>query len=151
VETFIVKDIRKQEYLKDFSEVYLIGRKIYNRGPYGHYELVTVKRAVNHENKKVVSIVTKMLQDDEVKLFTTPKFSRESAFHSSLTVYTLTETSQHQTELNYEYLANTNHWLLNKEVTVSQVFSSMSKSIKELLDSIELEAAFLKKELASKK
>src|SRR5690349_21807224 len=43
VETFVVKDIRQMDYFKEVSEVYLLGRQIYNRGAYGFYELVTVR------------------------------------------------------------------------------------------------------------
>lgn len=150
VETFIVKDIRQAESFQGMSEFFLVGRQVYNRGSFGFYELATVREYLNERNQKTVSVVLKMLDDADVRLFTTPKFDKASAFDNSTTVYTLTELSSNITSMTYEYTADTDHWLLNKEVSVPQVFVSISKSVNDLVKTVEAESSLQKRELASK-
>lgn len=150
VETFMVKDINQMHYFKDLSEAYLLGRLGYNRGLFGYYELVTVHEGMNDKNQKTVTISLRMLDDNEVKVFTTPKFSRDSAFEQTRTIFTLTQLSPNQTHLTFHYEAKTDHWLLNKEISVPQVFASMGKSINDLVDSVEMQSSYHKREVASK-
>ena len=151
VESFVVKDIKPQEYLQNLTDYYLIGRQIYNRGSYGFYELVQVKDSVNEKNQKTSDIKIRMLTDEEVKLFTDPKFARNTAFDHSASRYTLVAISPNETLLTYEYNAGTDHWILNKEISVPQVFASISKTIVNLMNSVEAEASVQKRELASQK
>lgn len=150
VETFVVKDIRQAEHFKHLSEIYLVGRQVYNRGSFGYYELVQVSHSQNDKKQKTTTIMMRMLGDDEVRGFTSPKFSKESAFDNSQATYTLTEVAPNLTHMTYEYSAETDHWLLNKEVSVPQVFASISKSINDLMKTVEAESSFQKRELASK-
>lgn len=149
IESFVVKDVTITDEQKKFSEAYLIGRKIYNRGSFGYYEMVTVKDEVV-DNKKIVTVDIRMLTNDEVKSFTSPKFERESVFDSSSTKFVIKEISPNTTFISYEYLADTDHWLLNKEVSVPQVFASISKSVNDLMTSLETDSSSQKRELASK-
>lgn len=150
VESFVVKEIREMEYFKEVSEVYLLGRVIYNRGSYGYYELVTVREGTNEKNQKTITVSLRMLDDKEVKLYTNPKFSKESAFDSSSSTFVLTQVGPTETQIQYKYSAATDHWLLNKEVSVPQVFASISKSINDLVKTVEDESTYQKRELASK-
>lgn len=150
VESFIVTNLREMEHYKNFSEVYLVGRQVYNRGSFGYYELVQIAETVNDKKQKVITITAKMLDDAEVRVFSSPKFTKESAFDSSFAKYVLTETAPNMTHMTYEYSAETDHWILNKEVSVPQVFSSISKSINDLVKTVEAESSFQKRELASK-
>lgn len=147
IESFVVSELRPTHQAT--GEFYLVGRQVYNRGNSGYYELVQVNEGRNNNNQKTISISFKMLNDQEVKAFTSPKFSNDSAFDSSLTTFTLTEISPYQTHMTYEYSAQTDHWLLNKEVSVPQVFASISKSINNLLKTVEAESSFQKRKLAS--
>lgn len=140
VETFVVEEKLNR---------YLIGKRIYNRGSSNYYELVQVQESRNHKNQKMITVHFNMLADHEVKAFTTPKFSNDSAFDKSSTTFVLTEISPYQTHLTYKYTAETDHWLLNKEVTVPQVFASISKSINNLLKTVEAESSYQKRKLAS--
>jgi len=149
IETIVIKDIKRPENLKSFKDSYLIGRRVYNRGEFGYYELVTVRESLNEKNQKVTHIDLTMLNDDEVKNYTDLKIKKDSAFDSSISSYKVTEVSPTETLVRYEYSATTKHWLLNKEITVPQVFSSISKGINLLFESIEGESSFLKREVAS--
>ena len=151
VETFMVSDFRKMDYFKSFSEVYILGKRVYNRGSFGYYELVTVSQSQNEKNQKTITVVLRMLDDKEVKVFMSPKIKKESAFDSSSSVFTLTEVASNQTLLRFEYNAETDHWLLNKEVSVPQVFASISNSVNQLIKTVETESSIQKRALASKK
>ena len=150
IESFIVKDIKPNSELIGVSEFYLVGRKVYNRGHAGFYELITIREGVNKGKQKTIIISLKMLDDSEVRSFTNPKFEKSSAFDSSVSVYTLTQLSPQRTNLRFKFIANTDHWLLNKEVAAPQVFASISKSMNETMETIEAGSEFQKRELASK-
>lgn len=151
VESFIIKDLKTTGWQKETNEVdrFLIGRQIYNRGSYGHYEIVQVFETLNDKNQKTVKIVQRMLNDKEVKKYISPKFSKDSAFENSIATFILTEVSPTETAFEYEYIADTEHWILNKEISVPQVFSSMSKSINDLVDILTNESKNKIRDLAS--
>lgn len=149
VESFVIKNIKNAEKFKNYNEAYLLGRVVYNRGSFGFYELVTITEGKNHLNQRTISIATRMLEDKEAKVYTNTKMSKESAFDQSSTRFILTEISPNETKVKYEYKATTDHWILNKEVSVPQVFASMSKSINDLIQTIEDESTIQKRELAS--
>lgn len=149
IESFVVKEIPLNETHKAFSEVYLVGRKIYNRGTFGYYEIVTVKNELV-DAKKVTTVDIRMLSNEEVKAFISPKIERESVFDSSMARFVLKEISPTETSVSYEYSSETDHWLLNKEVSVPQVFVSISKSVNDLMTSLESDSSSQKRELASK-
>lgn len=148
IETFIVKDLKPVEAYKGV-EHYLVGRQVYNRGTYTYYELVQIKYGMNDKNQKTLTISLEMLEDSEVKNFTEPKFGKDTAFDKSGSSYTLTEVGPSETHMDYEYHAETDHWILNKEVSVPQVFASISKSINDLMKTVEAESSSQKRELAS--
>jgi hypothetical protein len=150
VESFYVRDL-KPGYVADKGETerYIVGRLVYNRGSFGYYELVKVFDGVNSKGQKTVMIVQKMLEDKEVKQYISPKFEKESAFNKSTGVYTLTMLGPKETELSYDYKADTDHWILNKEVSIPQVFSSISKSINDLVKTVDAESIIQSRDLAS--
>ncbi len=149
IETFVLADIRKMDDFKEVSEAYVLGRHVYNRGDYGYYELVTVRNTINDKGQKTTTITLRMLQDKEARLYITPKFPRESPFKTSLGIFKLTQRGPDETHLSYEYTASTDHWLLNKVIVVPQVFSSISKSINDMIKTVEEESSWQKRELAS--
>jgi len=151
VETIVVKDINKSGWTKDLNEVdrYVLGRQIYNRGSFGHYELVIVYEGKNTENQKIITVTQKMMNDEETKKYTKPVFEKDSAFDNAISTYTLTETGPNETTVTYEYKAETEHWILNKEVSVPQVFSSISKSINDLVKTMDEQSSLQSRDIAS--
>lgn len=150
IETFLVKDVNKVPGFEEFSEYYLLGRRVYNRSAYGFYDLVTVKESVNDKNQKVITVSTRMLNDDEVTKFTTPKFEKDTVFDTTTGVFTLTSISPTETHFSYEYKTETTHWLLNKEIAVPQVFASIGKTMNQLFKTVEMESQVQKRDVASK-
>lgn len=148
IESFIEKTISSEPSKN--AEAYLLARQIYNRSRYGYYELVTVEESVTQKNLQKIVINLKMLSDSEVRKITAPKFSQESAFNESLGTFVLTELTPDSTNLSYTYSAETDHWLLNKELSVPRVFSSIAQSLNDLFKAIEDEALVKKKEEKAK-
>jgi hypothetical protein len=150
IESFIVKDI-KSGWTKDAGEIdrFVIGRQIYNRGHFGYYELVKYFSGANEKGQKTFTVVQRMLENKEVKEYISPKFEKESAFNKSTGTYTLTQIGPKETELSYEYKADTDHWILNKEVSIPQVFASISKSINDLVKTIDAESQSQNRDVAS--
>jgi hypothetical protein len=151
VETMEYKDIKKTGWTKEANETerYVLGRQVYNRGSFSYYELVRVYESKNEKKQKVVKVEQKMLSDKQVKEYIKPAFEKESAFTETSGTFTLTEVSPTETILTYEYSAETDHWILNKEVSVSQVFSSISKSINDLVKTLAKESSLKNRDIAS--
>jgi hypothetical protein len=137
VETQILRDL-KNGWKREKHEVdrFVLARQVFNRGSFYFYELVRIYEYQDSENKKVIKIVQTLLDDKEVSTFVDPLFKKDSAFEKTTSTFILTQLSDQQTLLNYEYLAETDHWILNKEVSVPQVFSSISKSINDLVKTV---------------
>ena len=51
-------------------------------------------------------------------------------------IFTLTPKGPKQTELDYSYEMQTDHWLISKSISVSQVFDNMASSLNDLSKSI---------------
>lgn len=151
IETFFVRDIKNKNLSKNIIDTYLLGRHIFNRGTFGYYELIIIKESLNRKKQKTITVSSTMLNDNEVRKFTSPKFNRETAFDKTEWRFKLTRLSEIETHVSYKYTAQTNHWILNKEVSVSQVFVSMSKSISDLLTSVEKESLIQKQASQTKK
>ncbi len=151
VESIITRDIGS-EFAKEQNEVdrMVIARRVYNRGSFSYNELVTVFEYKNSDNQKVVKIIQKMLEDSETKKYMKPLVSKDTAFDATTGTFILTEVSPTETKMDYIYNSETTHWILNKEVSVSQVFSSISKSLNDLLDIVEKESSTYTRDIASK-
>jgi hypothetical protein len=151
VETQVIRKIKQTGWTKEEGEVdrFLLARQVYNRGSFGYYELVRIYESKDAENKRTIRVVQTMLTDSQVKNYTTPIFEKDSAFDKSISTFTLTEVKPNETALSYEYNAETKHWILNKEVSVPQVFASISKSINDLVKTVVTESAIQSRDVAS--
>ncbi len=151
IEQAVVKNLRQGTWQKDENEKerFVVARKIYNRGESGHYELVKIKETTNVLKQNTVIIEEEMLTNDQARNYVSVKFKKDSAFETSKTRYTLTEIAPGKTELRYIYKGTTTHWVLNKELSVPQVFSSLTKSINNLVSTIGTEAEVQTRSIAS--
>lgn len=149
IEAFEVTDLKTPFSNNAQDQKHLIGKQIYNRGHYGFYELVEVKNQKNENSQNQIVITQRMLNDQEVKELTTAKFPQDSSFKTSFIKYVLTETSPSSTRIDYFSDAQTEHWVLNKELSIPQVFASLGKGIQELLKSVELDSRTHNRDIAS--
>lgn len=137
IETFIIKEIKNKIHGPDVIDSFIMGRLVYNRGTFGHYEIITINKTHNSHKQQVITVNGKMLTDDEVKKYTEPKFTKNSAFDKTEWKFNLIQLSEKETLLTYTYSAWTNHWILGKEISVPQVFETMSRNINDLIRSVE--------------
>lgn len=153
IETLVVKDLRQGTWKKEENEVerFVVARKIYNRGESGYYELVKVKESLNVLKQKMIVIEEDMLSNDQARNYVSVRFKKETPFETSKIRFTLTEISPGKTELRYIYKGTTTHWVLNKELSVPQVFASISKSINNLVSSIGTESEVQTRAIASER
>lgn len=152
IESLVIRDLRPHgTWTKDEHETdrFVVARRIYNRGENGYYELIKVKEHANILKQRTIVIEEEMLTNDEARNYVSVRFKKDSPFETSKVRYTLTEIAPGKTELRYLYKATTNHWILNKELSVPQVFSSISKSINNIVSTIGTEADTQTRAIAS--
>lgn len=129
----VTKDYKKEE---NETDRYLIARRIYNRSSFSHMDLVRVYETKNVSGKRVLTITQEMLTDKKANALVDNPLDQDSAFQKAFAKYTITEIDNKSTILNYYYASETDHWLLNKSISVGKVFDSMGASIGLLFDSI---------------
>lgn len=150
IESMVIKNLKTASAAEPGEvERFVVGRRIYNRGLYGHYELVKISAGKNKAGQKTHTINQRMLNDSESKTLIEPQIQKDSSYSESTVRFILTEISPTQTELKYIYQASTSHWILNKELSVAQVFSSLVKSANDMVKSISLEAERQTRSIAS--
>ncbi len=151
VESVVVKDLTPGWTKEEFEvDRFVIARRVYNRGSFSYNELVRVYEYTNDKNQKVVKINQSMIDDKEVKKYTKPLVTKDTAFDATSGTFILTQVAPNETRMDYVYNSETSHWILNKEVSVSQVFSSISKSLNDLVDIVEKESLSYSRDIASK-
>ena len=128
----MIETKQEGQLLKSGEGQYVLSRHGYNRGAFEYHELIT-----EVTTDSVVTIRQEMLTDSEAKQWLKSPLKNTSAFERMSGVFELTQLSPTETKLKYEYRAETTHWLLNKEITVPQVFAGMSRGINDLWKSIE--------------
>jgi hypothetical protein len=133
----------KKPYTKEKNEVdrFLVERRIYNRESFNHIDLIQVYREKDENGKQVIRITQKMLNDKQAKAYLKDPNDRDTVFKKAYSEFRLVGVDNKTTNLTYHYTSETTHWLLNKSVAVSKVFSNMAKSIDLLFHSITKEAA----------
>jgi hypothetical protein len=141
IETVVKDDIKKNFNLeKDEQKRYILLRHIYNRGTYSSYDLTQEYKYLNDKKQPTIKIVLTMMKENEVKEYMDLILPINSAFNKTISTFTLTQVAPNNTEVLYEYEAHTDHWILSKEISVSQVFDSISRNVNELWTTIITEA-----------
>jgi hypothetical protein len=133
----LVETREEKNLLKTVPQTYVLSRHGYNRGTFQYQELIQETARKDANNRNVVEIRQEMLTENEARAWVRDPLKNNSVFDRMTGIFVLTEISVNETEIKYEYRAETTHWLLNKEVSVPQVFASMGKGIQDLWVSIE--------------
>jgi hypothetical protein len=115
---------------------FILSRHGNNRGAFTYLDLVTEKKYLNDKKKKVIEISQEMLSDKKAKEMIKVELKNTMAFNKIKGLFVLTEISSTETLLSYTYTSQTTHWMLNKEMIVGEVFSSMANGIDDLWQSI---------------
>lgn len=141
----------KSQRLEGEGERYLLSRNVYRRGSYAHHELAEVTKGKNSMGQDTVTVTLKMLTDDEARALGTVDLKTESDFTARSETYVLTDLSDKRTELRFELTTATEHWLLNKQLLVPQVFSSLSHGTTDVVKAMEDASTLDKRTIASHK
>jgi hypothetical protein len=142
VESKLYRDLKN--YKKEENEIdrFLIARRVYNRQEFTQVDLAQVFETKNEQGQRVVKILTRMIGDKKVKKYLKKlPVENDTVFLNTYSDFILTEINKGQTRLDYTYTSQTDHWLLNKSVSVSKVFAGMAKGIDLLFYSIKKELA----------
>ena len=141
VESIITRDF-KTPVTKKKNEIdtFIVKRSIYNRSSFSHNDLIRVFEEKNEKGQRVIRITLQMLKEKEAEKYLANPNETDSAFLSTGGTFILTEVAPNKTELFYEYYSTTDHWILNKSISVGQVFDSMAGSIDLLFQSVKVES-----------
>lgn len=146
-----VDDIVELKVVKELDEsTSLVANHLYRRGTYTHHDLVRQDSGKNEKGQPTLTITFTMLSDEEVAQHIQTDFRRDSDFTRKTQKYVLTSLENMKTEVSYEYHAETQHWLLNKQLSVPQVFASISLGVTEMFRTV-YQAVSVNREVASRK
>lgn len=137
IESKIIKDLKKYTPDPYESDRFLIARRIYNRENFSHMDLVKIYKKMNKEGQEVIEVKLDMVDDKVAKALTNPPVEKDSVFQRASSYFVLTQINKNKTKFEYTYTSETDHWLLNKSISVGKVFESMAKSIDLLFVSIK--------------
>lgn len=145
----IVEVRAEKDLIQTLPDHSIYSRHGYNRGAFFYQELVTETKEVDSQNRPVLVIKQEMLSEKEAAKWVKQTIENTSAFKTMTGVFKLTALSANETQVDYTYSTETTHWLLNKEVTVPQVFAGMGQGLKDLWVSIEANATQGERHIAS--
>jgi hypothetical protein len=115
---------------------FLVSRRIYNRSHFSHTDLIQVFKKKT-DGKDVYTLTQKMISEKEVKKYMKPIVETDSVFLKADAIYTLIPIKANKTKITFQYKSKTDHWLLNKSISVGRVFDSMSKTLNGLFSSLK--------------
>jgi hypothetical protein len=116
---------------KDPKSSFVLTRYIKNMELYVINELVTTKKI--SEDK--IEITVQSIGDKEFKALTGSPLKSNSALKKITSKFELSK-SKDSTLLDYTYEMETDHWLINKGMAVSNVFDNMQKNINQFVESL---------------
>lgn len=128
----IVQIENKKQLQENQIKQYLVLRNIYNRQEFKHVDLVEVFR-----NKNEAIVKQTMLSDEDVTKYIDFDYKKKSVFNITYGEFRLKQIEKNKIELDYKYYLDTNHWLLNKSISVSEIFDSIAMGLDELFKSID--------------
>lgn len=125
IETIYYRDIKNKK--SDLKDHYLLLRHGYNRGSFIYFEEITID-----QKDKEIDVRQRLLSDEEVKTFLETKIETLFSFQGVDSHFHLKVTDPNKTQLTFTYQSSTDHWLLNKEMMIGEIFESTAKGINDL-------------------
>lgn len=117
------------------TEAFIVTYYINKRGRYIQNDLVKVYKN-DVDNKKNIKIVQQMIDDQQLKkLIPGIKDLNDNIFQDQVVEYLIEEVNG-KAILNYRYEMKTNHWLVNKIISVPEVFENMSETIGQFMSAL---------------
>lgn len=132
IESVIVKDLKANRLAKDEIKRFIVVRRSYNRGLYTYNDLIRVFRYLDG-----YKITMDMLSDKQSKDYFNSKLNNNSVMKTSGGVYYILPEDSGSTRYTYIFTCSTDHWLLNKSITVGTFFDSMAKNLRDEFNTIK--------------
>jgi len=138
VESQIIRNI-KPGFKKELheSDRFLVRRNIYNRQFFSYYDVVVVRKWRNKKEQKVAHVRYGLLSDQEAAKYLDGPGPMNSAFHHIAGTYTIVEIDASTTHMSMTYVSKTNHWMLNKWISVGIIYKNMAKGNRSTMELIE--------------
>ncbi len=128
IETVYYRDIKNKN--AKFKDHFLLLRHGYNRGGFLYFEEITVE-----SSEAEVHIRQRLLSDAEVKTFIDTPLETNFSFQKVDGHFHVKSIDANKTQIIYTYESATDHWLLNKEMMIDQIFSSTANGLNDLFKS----------------
>ena len=125
IETIHYREIKNKN--SDLKDHFLLLRHGYNRGTFLYFEEITIEQSANE-----IHVKQRLLSDEEVKTFLETKIETLFSFQSVNPHFHLKALEENKTQLTFTYQSSTDHWLLNKEMMIGEIFESTAKGINDL-------------------
>lgn len=132
IESVIVKDIKVKKLAKGEIKRFIVIRRSYNRGLYTYNDLIRVFRYLDG-----YKITMDMLSDKQSRDYINSPLNNNSVMKTSGGVYYIMPESSGSTRYTYIFTCSTDHWLLNKSITVGTFFDSMAKNLRDEFNTIK--------------
>jgi hypothetical protein len=115
----------------------IYSRHGYNQGDFFYQELMTERWREKKPGARVLEIGQRMLSRDEASKWVREPLKNSFAFTGFTGVFLLSELAPEKTRVEYVYTAETDHWLLDKKISVGKVFDGLERGMRDLWVSIE--------------
>ena len=125
IETVHFRDIKNKNQI--LNDHFLLLRHGYNRGTFLYFEEITVELSETE-----LHVRQKLLSDEDVKKFIETKLETIFSFQQVEGHFHLKLLEKNKTQLTYTYQSTTDHWLLNKEMMIDEIFESTAKGLSDL-------------------
>ncbi|MFG1500004.1 hypothetical protein ABMA70_07305 [Halobacteriovorax sp. XZX-3] len=132
IESVIVNDLKIKKLDKNEIKRFVVKRRSYNRGLYTYNDLIRVYRYMDG-----FKITMEMMDDKLSKSYISSPLSNNSVMQTSGGVYYIMPAAGGRTRYTYTFTCSTDHWLLNKSITVSTFFSNMAKNLRDEFNTIK--------------
>lgn len=132
IESVIVKELKDKKLAPDEVKRFIVKRRSYNHGVYTYNDLIRVFRYMNG-----YKVTMEMLDDSTSKKYISTPLNKKSVMKTSGGTYFILPEGDGKTRYTYTFTCSTDHWLLNKSITVSKFFSDMAENLRSEFNTLK--------------
>lgn len=132
IESVIVKKLKVADLAKNEVNRFIVKRRSYNHGVYTYNDLIRVFRYLDG-----YKITMEMLDDTTSKKYISTPLNKKSVMKTSGGTYFILPEGKGKTRYTYTFTCSTDHWLLNKSITVSKFFSDMAQNLRSEFNTLK--------------
>lgn len=132
IESVIVRELKNKKLDKNEIKRFVVKRRSYNRGVYTYNDLIRVYKYMDG-----FKITMDMLDDKSSKAYISTPLNKKSVMKTSGGTYFILPEGKGRTRYTYTFTCSTDHWLLNKSITVGKFFSDMAKNLRSEFNTLK--------------